>query len=80
MPNPFETLPDPKKEATAIRRIGEITVQLLDRRYAKPKDILREIGKRNKRLRVQIHCVSIGRDSTLLKKLAAQSGGMYMRG
>jgi len=29
--------------------------------------------------RIAIHCVSIGTDSTLLKKLAAANGGKYVR-
>jgi len=43
------------------------------------EDILREIGKLNKKLRIQIHCVSLGRNSTLLQNLAEQSGGTYAR-
>ena len=47
-------------------------------RFVVDEEILREIGKRNKRLRVQIHCISLDEDSPLLKKLAEQSGGTYV--
>ena len=46
-------------------------------KWVEDEDILREIGKLNKKLRIQIHCVSLGRSSTLLKNLAEQSGGSY---
>ena len=42
-------------------------------------DILREIKKLNKTRRVQIHCVSLARDSDLLKELAEQNGGTYVQ-
>jgi len=42
-------------------------------------DILREAGKRNQTRRIAIHCVSIGIESVLLKKLAAANGGKYVR-
>ncbi len=46
--------------------------------FVEEENILREIGKRNKRLRIQIHCVALGYGSSLLEKLAEQSGGTYV--
>jgi len=48
-------------------------------KFVLEEDIVREIGKLNKRLRIQIHGISIGRESSLLKKLSEQSGGTYAR-
>jgi HEAT repeat protein len=48
-------------------------------KWVADEDILREIGKLNKKLRIQIHTVSLGRESDLLKQLAEQSGGTYVR-
>ncbi|MDH3591311.1 MAG: hypothetical protein OER88_05505, partial [Planctomycetota bacterium] len=42
-------------------------------------DIVRETQRANRTRRVTIHCVSLGVDSALLKELAAQSGGVYVR-
>ncbi len=69
----------------AVKLKGVDTIYLLSDgapsagRFVDSVDILREIGKHNKRLRVQINCISIGVDSDLLKKLAEQSGGTYAR-
>ena len=41
--------------------------------------ILREIRRLNQTRRVAIHCVSIGRDAELMKRLAAENGGRYVR-
>ncbi len=48
-------------------------------RYTSTRDILREAGRRNQTRRVAIHCVSVGTDSDLLRKLAAANGGKYVR-
>ena len=48
-------------------------------KYTTTADILREVGRRNQTRRIAIHCVSIGTDSDLLKKLAAANGGKYVR-
>ena len=69
----------------AIKLKGVDTVYLLSDgapgvgKFVEDDDILREIGKLNKRLRIQIHCISIGSDSDLLKKLAEQTGGSYAK-
>jgi hypothetical protein len=42
-------------------------------------DILREARKRNQVRRITLHCVSIGTESALLRDLAAQNGGQYVR-
>ncbi|MEM8883508.1 MAG: HEAT repeat domain-containing protein [Planctomycetota bacterium] len=48
-------------------------------KYTEDEDVLREIGKLNKRLRIQIHCIALGFRSDLLEKLAAQTGGTYVQ-
>ena len=42
-------------------------------------DILREIARRNTVRHVVINCISIGQDSTFLRKLAEQNNGTYTR-
>lgn len=42
-------------------------------------DILARIAQLNELRRITIHCVSIGRASTLLQQLAAKHGGEYVR-
>ena len=69
----------------AIKMPGVDSIFLLsdgfpsDGKFQDRRNILREIGKLNKRRRIQIHCVALGWDSTLLKELAAQTGGTYRR-
>jgi HEAT repeat protein len=48
-------------------------------KFVSTPDILREIGRRNQTRRVAIHCVAVGMESDLLKKLAAANGGRYVR-
>jgi hypothetical protein len=48
-------------------------------RFIETEDILREIGKLNRKRRVPIHCVALGFGSELLQKLAEESGGNYVR-
>ena len=42
-------------------------------------DILREVRKLNRTRKIAIHCIALGFDSTLLKALAAQNDGRYVR-
>ena len=49
------------------------------KQFIRMQDIVREIGKVNQLRRIVIHCVSLGRDSTLLKRLASENGGRYVR-
>jgi len=48
-------------------------------RWRRASDILREVLKLNRRRRVAIHCVSLSRDSALLRDLARDNGGLYVR-
>jgi hypothetical protein len=48
-------------------------------RFVSTGAILREVRRRNQTRRIAIHCVSLGRDSDLLKRLAAENGGRYVR-
>jgi Cdc6-like AAA superfamily ATPase len=48
-------------------------------KFTSPADILREAKKINQLRRITIHCISIGTDSQLLKDLAAQNSGKYVR-
>lgn len=48
-------------------------------KYTSTNDILRAIRRVNQTRRIVIHCVSLGRDSDLLQKLAAENGGKYTR-
>ena len=48
-------------------------------RYIATNDILRGVKRLNQTRRIAIHCVSIGTDSDLLRKLAAANGGQYVR-
>ena len=47
--------------------------------YVKPEDILREIRRLNVTRRVAIHCIAVGHDSPLLRQLAAENEGQYVR-
>ena len=46
-------------------------------KYDNPADILREIGGLNRVRGAKIHCISFGRETEFLKRLAAQNGGDY---
>ena len=48
-------------------------------KYTAPADITRAVRRVNQVRRVAIHCVSVGTDSQLLKDLAAENGGRYVR-
>ena len=48
-------------------------------KFTATADILREVGRLNQTRRIAIHCVSVGTESDLLKKLAAANGGRYVR-
>jgi len=41
--NPFESVPDPTREAQQIQEIADLTVKLLEKRYPSPKPILRGV-------------------------------------
>ncbi|MEY2982215.1 MAG: hypothetical protein RL562_2442 [Planctomycetota bacterium] len=42
-----------------------------------PDQLAAEIARWNRSRRIRIHCVSIGADSAMLKRIAAESGGEY---
>jgi len=48
-------------------------------KYVAKDDILRAVRRLNQTKRVAIHTVSIGMDADLMKQLAAQNGGRYVR-
>ena len=48
-------------------------------KFVAQSDIVREVRRINELKRITIHCVSLGRDSTLLKRLASENGGRYVR-
>lgn len=48
-------------------------------KFVATPDILRAIRRENQTRRIAIHCVAVGMDSELLRKLAAQNGGNYVR-
>ena len=48
-------------------------------KYVATPDILRAVRRENQTRRIAIHCVSIGMDSDLMKKLARENGGRYAR-
>jgi HEAT repeat protein len=47
--------------------------------FTSATDILREIQVRNRYRRIQIHTVSVGQDSALLREIARQNNGRYVR-
>ena len=47
--------------------------------YVAKDDILRAVKRLNQTKRVAIHAVSIGRDSALMRELAEENGGKYVR-
>lgn len=48
-------------------------------KFVAAPDILRAIRRENQTRRIAIHCVAIGMESALLRELAAQNGGNYVR-
>ncbi|MDF1700738.1 MAG: HEAT repeat domain-containing protein, partial [Planctomycetota bacterium] len=48
-------------------------------KYVATPDILRAVRRENQTRRIAIHCVSIGMDSELMKRLARENGGRYAR-
>ncbi len=48
-------------------------------KYVATPDILRAVRRENQTRRIAIHCVSIGMDSDLMKKIARENGGRYAR-
>ena len=48
-------------------------------KYVATDDILRAVRRLNQTKRVAIHAVSIGLDAELMKQLAAENGGQYVR-
>ena len=48
-------------------------------KYVATPDILRAVRRENQTRRIAIHCVSIGMDSELMKRLARENGGRYVR-
>ncbi len=48
-------------------------------KYVATPDILRGVRRENQTRRIAIHCISIGMDSELLRRLARENGGQYVR-
>ncbi len=48
-------------------------------KYEGTDEILRAVRRRNQTRRIAIHAVSLGTDSQLLRRLAAENGGSYLR-
>jgi len=48
-------------------------------KFVMAADILRAVSHLNRTRRIAIHCISVGADSDLLKKMAAQNWGKYVR-
>jgi len=48
-------------------------------KFVKHQDILRDVAKINRTRKIAIHCIAVGFDSPLMKDLAAQNGGQYVR-
>ena len=46
-------------------------------RFTEEADIVEQVGIMNRTRQIMIHCISIGRESTLLRDLAALTGGTY---
>lgn len=66
---------DPDVDTVYLLTDGQPTVgALID-----PQDILDEVARMNRRRQIVIHCISVGLDSDLLKRLASGSGGVYRR-
>ncbi len=48
-------------------------------KYVATPDILRAVRRENQTRRVAIHCISIGMDSELMRRIAKENGGRYAR-
>jgi Mg-chelatase subunit ChlD len=48
-------------------------------RYVATDDILRAVRRLNQIRRIAIHCISVGRESDLMQRLAEENGGRYVR-
>jgi len=48
-------------------------------KYVATPDILRGVRRENQTRRIAIHCISIGMDSDLLRRIAQENGGRYVR-
>jgi len=48
-------------------------------KFVTTPDILRAVRRENQIRRIMIHCVAIGTESELLRQLAAENGGRYVR-
>ena len=46
-------------------------------KYVEAEDIVEQVRLMNRTRQIVIHCISIGRRSTLLSDIAKQSGGTY---
>jgi len=64
---------DPEVDTIYLLTDGEPTAG----RLIAPEDILDEVLRWNRQRQIVIHCVSIGTDAELLKRLAQESGGTY---
>ncbi|MHC4940872.1 MAG: VWA domain-containing protein [Planctomycetota bacterium] len=70
-----KALEDPDVETICLLSDGEAS----GGRYSTDADILREITKRNRVRRAVIHCVAVGYESPMLRKLAEKNGGNYVQ-
>jgi HEAT repeat protein len=48
-------------------------------KYVATADILRAVRRENQTRRIAIHCISIGMDSDLMQRIAAENAGRYVR-
>jgi len=48
-------------------------------KYVATRDILRAVRRENQTRRIAIHCISIGMDSDLMRRIAKENGGRYVR-
>lgn len=64
---------DPEVDTIYLLTDGEPTAG----RLVVPDDILDEVLRWNRRRQIVIHCIGIGTDAELLKRLAQESGGTY---
>jgi len=64
---------DPEVDTIYLLTDGEPTAG----RLVAPEDILDEVLRWNRQRQVVIHCIGIGTDAELLKRLAQESGGTY---
>jgi predicted protein tyrosine phosphatase len=64
---------DPEVDTIYLLTDGEPTTG----RLVAPEDILDEVLRWNRQRQIVIHCIGIGTDADLLKRLAQESGGTY---